>query len=120
MKVMIKLSLILNIAVLLPVCFGIISRANWAQEGYGIFSPAQGILLSIYLAICIASIALLFVDDVKFVLSLLFIQVVYKVTTPFTVGAIENPIVISNLLITVFHSVTLALIFKAIYLGEKS
>lgn len=120
MKLMIKLSLILNISVLVPICFGIISRANWTQRGYGVFSPAQGILLSIYFAICIASIALLFIDEVKYVFSLLFVQVIYKVTTPFTVSTFENPVVISNLLIAVFHAVTIALIFKAIYLTERS
>ncbi|MGK7944981.1 MAG: hypothetical protein AB4058_10985 [Microcystaceae cyanobacterium] len=116
---MIKLSLILNIVVLVPVCFGIISRANWAQRSYGVFSPSQGILLSIYLAIGIASITLLLINDLKYVFSLLSVQVIYKVTTPFTVGTFENPVVISNLLIAAFHSVSLALIFKAVYLTDQ-
>jgi hypothetical protein len=120
MRLMIKLSLIINIVVLVPVCFGIVSGANWAQEAYGVFSPSQGILLSIYFAICIASIALFFLGDAKFVFSLLFVQVVYKLTTPFTVGTFGNPVVISNILIAVFHSVTLSIIFKSMYLTKKS
>jgi hypothetical protein len=120
MKFMIRFSLILNIAVLVPICYGIASGANWAERGYGVFSSAQGILLSIYIAICIASIALLFIDDPRYVSSLLFVQVVYKITTPFTVGTLGNPVVISNLLIAVVHSVTLVLIYKALYSPEKT
>ncbi|MEB3160003.1 MAG: hypothetical protein VKL20_00940 [Synechocystis sp.] len=119
MKLMIRLSLLLNIAVLTPVCFGLISQANWIQRGYGVFTPAQGILLSIYLVILGASIALLFIDDKKLVFSLLFIQVFYKITTPFTVGTIQNPIVISNLLIAAFHAVTLLLIYQSLRQGKN-
>ncbi|MEB3336134.1 MAG: hypothetical protein VKJ46_01640 [Leptolyngbyaceae bacterium] len=113
MKLMMRLSLIINIVVLAPVCLGIISQANWVQAGYGAFSPAQGILLSIYLAIFSASIALLFIMDKKFIFSLLFIQVFYKITTPFTVGTLMNPVVISNLFIAAFHFITLLLIYKS-------
>ena len=38
---------------------------------------------------------------------LLGLQVVYKVTTPFTVGTLKNPVVISNLVIAATHLVTL-------------
>jgi hypothetical protein len=37
--------------------------------------------------------------------------VIYKVTTPITVGRISNPVVISNLFIAALHVVTLASIF---------
>jgi hypothetical protein len=43
-----KLSLILNILVLIPVCSGVLLKENWAVESYGIETPARGILLSIY------------------------------------------------------------------------
>jgi hypothetical protein len=104
---MIKSSLILNILVLIPVCAGLLIDAEWANHSFGVFSPARGILLSIYLSILIASVTLYFKMDVKFVASLLFIQIIYKLTTPFTVGTITNPVVISNLFIAVFHSLTL-------------
>lgn len=104
---MIKYSLILNIIVLIPVCFGLITDAEWAKSSFGIFSPARGILLSIYLSILLSSLTLYFKMDVKFIASLLFVQIIYKLTTPFTVGTIANPVVISNLFIAVFHSLTL-------------
>jgi hypothetical protein len=42
------------------------------------------------------------------VAGLLLMQVVYKLTTPFTVGTFGNPVVVSNLVIAALHSVTLA------------
>ena len=46
------------------------------------------------------------------VAALLLVQVIYKVTTPFTVGSLGNPVVITNLAIAVFHSLTLWSIWK--------
>ena len=39
-----KLSLILNILVLIPVCLGVLLKANWAVESYGIETPARGVI----------------------------------------------------------------------------
>ena len=55
MKKLIVLSLLLNIAVLVPVCVGLITDANWSQVGYGEMTTARSILLSIYLSILLAS-----------------------------------------------------------------
>lgn len=103
---MIILSLLLNIFVLIPVSYGLMTNAAWARETYGENSPARGILLSIYLAILVVSLALLFVGQPYAVAALLLVQIVYKVTTPFTVGTIRNPVVICNILIAAFHSAT--------------
>ena len=73
----------------------------------GIFTPARGILLAIYLTILIASIALLFFTDLKLAFGLFVMQIIYKVLSPFTVKTIKNPIVISNLLIAAFHLATI-------------
>ncbi|WP_109487777.1 hypothetical protein [Occallatibacter savannae] len=114
MRKFIWISLLINIFVLIPVCFGLISNASWAQQAYGQASPARGILLSIYMAICAVSVFLLFRPDPLLVAPLLLVQVVYKVTTPFTVGTISNPVVISNLVIAAVHTVTLLLILRTI------
>lgn len=108
---MITLSLLLNILVLIPVCLGLMTDAAWARETYGENSPARGILLSIYLAILLVSVALLFVGQPFAVAALLLIQIVYKLTTPFTVGTIRNPVVISNILIAMFHTATFLKIY---------
>jgi hypothetical protein len=50
----------------------------------------------------------------SFVAALLAVQVIYKLTTPFTVGSFRNPVVISNLVIATLHAVTLASIFSEV------
>jgi hypothetical protein len=109
---MITLSLLLNIFVLIPVCYGLITDAAWARESYGESSAARGILLSVYIAIELVSLGLLILGDVKFVAALILVQIIYKLTTPFTVGTFQNPVVVSNLLIAAFHTPTLLLIWK--------
>lgn len=106
MSKMIFASLILNVVVLIPVCSGLVTDANWTQDAYGASSPARGILLSIYGTIILASVFLLFNGDPKFVTALLVIQIVYKLTTPLTVGTVNNPVVVSNLIIAAFHLLT--------------
>ena len=109
---MIRLSLLLNIAVLIPVCGGLLSDAFWVTDVYGTVTTARGILLSIYGAILFLSAFLLFRHEVLLVAPLLFIQVIYKLTTPFTVDSFTNPVVISNILIAGVHMVTLSLIVR--------
>ena len=111
-----KISLILNILVLIPVCLGLLLKANWAEESYGIETPARGILLSIYLAILIISAVLLFKFDPRMVMALLSVQIVYKFLSPVMVGSITNPVIICNIFIAVFHSYS---VWKII-LSQKS
>jgi len=104
MPTMPKLSLILNILVLIPVSSGILLNSFWAVEAYGPDAPARGILLSIYLAILIVSAVFLVKFDAKFVMALLMVQIIYKVLSPIMVGTLTNPVIISNLFIALFHS----------------
>ena len=113
MRLMMTLSLLLNVAVLVPVCIGLATDAPWARASYGEASAARGILLSVYLAIGIVSAVLLVVRDPRMVAALLLVQIVYKVTTPVTVGSLAHPVVVSNLWIAAFHTVTLVLIWRA-------
>jgi hypothetical protein len=113
MRVMIALSLALNIVVLTPICAGLITDADWAREVYGSRTAARGILLSVYLAIGLVSAMLLLLRHPQLVAALLLVQVVYKLSTPFTVGTLANPVVVSNLAIAVFHGVTLVLIWQS-------
>ena len=75
-------------------------------ETLGEFNPARGILLAIYMTILIASIGLLIFPDTKFAIALLLMQIVYKLLTPFTVRTMKHPFVISNMLVTIVHIVT--------------
>jgi hypothetical protein len=109
---MVWLSLCLNIAVLVPVCAGLLLSAAWANWSYGEATAARGILLSMYLAIGVTSALLLLRPDPMLVAPLLLVQVIYKLTTPLTVGTLANPVVLSNLLIAAVHAVTLTLIVR--------
>lgn len=112
MKLMIGLSLALNILVLVPVCVSLLMGAGWTEAAYGPPSPARGILLSIYLAILAGSIGLLFAPIPAMVATLLTLQIIYKLTTPLTVGTLMNPVVASNLAIAAFHAATVAMIWS--------
>ena len=65
MNLMISFSLLLNIAVLVPVCAGLVINAKWATECYGAATQARGILLSVYLAVIAVSVLLLLAYDPK-------------------------------------------------------
>jgi hypothetical protein len=116
---MIIVSLLLNIAVLIPVTTSLLRRAQWTDSAFGERTPARDILLSIYIAILLASVCLLIGQFIAAdapwlvgaVSALLFVQVVYKVTTVIAVRqSLRNPVVLSNIGIAVVHSVTIAVI----------
>lgn len=111
-KKMMQISLTTNVVVLIPVCLSLLLDAPWVPNGWGEFSPARGILLSIYGAILLVSLGLLWRTEPVAVAALLLVQVIYKITTPFTVGSFENPVVISNLVVAALHAMTLSLIVR--------
>ena len=117
MKTMIYLSLGLNILVLIPIVVLMAINSPFVDEAWGEFTAARGILMSIYLSILVVSVLLVFRPVPSFVAALLIVQVVYKLTTPFTVGTFLNPVVISNLAISVLHIATLATIFA--FMGNR-
>lgn len=104
---LVVVSLVVNLAVLAPVCAGLVSRAAWAEEAFGPPTPARSILLSIYGTIFAASAVLLARPEPAAVAALLGVQVLYKLTTPITVGTVRHPVVASNLAIAALHAVTL-------------
>jgi hypothetical protein len=112
MRALIFISLGINILVLVPVCLGLLTKADWTPAVYGPDSAARAILLSVYLAILVCSVGLLFKPIPAMVAALLLVQIIYKFSTPFTVGSFGNPVVISNLAIAAFHSLTLWSIWK--------
>lgn len=109
MTTMVQLSLLLNVLVLVPVCAGLLLNARWVQQAFGSRTPARGILLSMYLAIGLTSLGLLFRPQSDMALALLVVQILYKFMSPFTVGTLKNPVVVSNLAIATFHFITVTL-----------
>ena len=112
MKKMIRVSLGLNILILTPIVFGMAVGSPIIDRAWDEFTASRGILTSIYFALLVLSTILIIKTIPVFVIPLLATQVIYKITTPFTVGTILNPIVISNLGIAVLHLVTLWVIYK--------
>ena len=114
MSTWIYVSLIMNIVVLVPIVVLMALQAKIVDDTWGPFTAARGILWSIYFAILVVSTALLFLPIPAFIAALLSVQVIYKITTPFTVGRIGHPVVISNLVISAVHAVTLVTIFSSV------
>lgn len=108
---MLNLSLMVNIAVLVPVVGFLIANDLPAQRAYGPDTPARRILICVYGAILLASVALLAAswagqDILAHAQTLLAVQVIYKLATLPAVGA-RNPVVIANLGIAALHAATL-------------
>jgi hypothetical protein len=114
MQTMIYISLAINIVVLVPIVVLMAIKSPLVDTAWGPLTEARAILWSIYIAILIASIFLVFMPIASFVAALLAVQVTYKLTTPFTIGSFRNPVVISNLVIATVHAVTLVSIFSEI------
>ena len=104
---MLTLSLLLNILILIPICYLMLTNNVRMVETLGEFNPARGILLAMYATILFGSIYLLIFPDIKFTTALLLVQIVYKLLTPFTVKTLKHPFVLSNLFIAIVHIVTL-------------
>jgi len=114
MPTLMTLSLAVNILVLVPIVVLMSIKSPLVDEACGLFTAARRILFSICFTILSASIVLVNIPVPAFVAALLLMQVVYKITTPVTVGRLQNPVVMSNLLIAAFHSATLVRIFSTI------
>lgn len=110
MKNLIRTSLIVNIVVLIPIVFGMFVGSPIIDRVWGEFTESRGILSAIYFALLVLSLGLLARPIPVFVVPLLATQVIYKLTTLFTVG-LSNPIVLSNLAIAILHIITLWVIY---------
>jgi hypothetical protein len=103
---MLYFSLILNILVLIPICYLMLTNNYRIVQTLGEFNPARGILLAMYVTILLGSIYLLISPNNQFAIALLLMQIVYKFLTPLTVKTLKHPFVISNILIALVHIVT--------------
>lgn len=109
-------STILNILVLIPVISVILLDLVQVERVWGSNQPSRQILVSIYLAILLASISLLFLKSKASLIvavTLFSMQIIYKtLTAVFVINAFTNPVVLSNLAINVVHLFTIYTIFK--------
>jgi hypothetical protein len=120
-KIFIRISLSMNIAVLIAVCTVLIasSSAEHANYVWGPPTVGRGILLSVYFSILAGSVVLLTLHVRNpgvaaiehMVAALLCTQIMYKISTPATAGP-ANPVAISNLCISALHGVTVYLLWR--------
>jgi hypothetical protein len=107
MHPLLVVSLVVNVAVLLPVTFVLLRDGEPARFAWGPRTEGRQILLAIYLAILVLSCGLLVWGEPRMAAGLLLAQVIYKLLSPLTVGTLKNPVVVSNLAIATLHAVTL-------------
>ena len=74
MSLLLQTSLLLNVALLMPVMLAIERNAAWARRLYGKRSPSRDILLAVYGGIFLLSAAALLLQDVETARSLLLFQ----------------------------------------------
>jgi hypothetical protein len=103
-------SLLLNIVVLIPICFGLAGKLAPFDRVFGVDSTARQILLCLYLAILVASAASLLMPQLRvvFVTALLSIQVFYKLLSVVLIKDKKTPVLWFNLAIALFHTATLS------------
>lgn len=121
-SIFLRLSLLVNIIVLIPVCISLTASgtSKTIVSNWGTRSPSRDILLSIYISILFVSCALFVLSlynqisesTKNMVFVVLFVQVLYKMITPLILG-IYNPVVISNIFIASLHIVTLVLMWQS-------
>ena len=113
-------SLLINIIVLSWVCLILIlyDESKFVINAWGQSSPSRHILFSIYISILYMSILFLIIYvqnpellSIRYMIfSLLLFQIIYKLSTLLTMS-INNPIVISNQIISLIHIITIYKMF---------
>lgn len=124
---LLTVSLVLNILILVPLCITILRDPEHISVVYGKRTPARDILLCVYLAILVASVALLVLVHMEATwagakwasVALLTIQVVYKLLTTVMVHGGKppqrkfNPVVATNFGVAIVHIVAVAVAFSS-------
>jgi hypothetical protein len=116
MITIVDLSLVINVAVagFWGVVLGFFPRAHFRNWPFGGDTPGSRILSSLYLTIAFLSLYAL-ADPARMspVCPYLFgFQIVYKSLSAVTVRDFRNPVVLSNILIMVIHSISLGWLLK--------
>ena len=102
-------ALIVNLVVLVPVSVLLVVGGRFAVRWWGQVTPSRNIVLAQYLSFISASALFLFWPLEPAIITLLALQITYKVLSAFTVRTMTNPVVIANLLVASFHTAALVL-----------
>lgn len=116
MIAIVYVSLVINVIVagFWGIILGFFPRVHFRDWPYGRDTPGSRILSSLYLTIAFLSIdALLDPDRLYSVCIFLFgFQIIYKSLSAITTRDLRNPVVLSNLLIVIIHSISLGWLLK--------
>jgi hypothetical protein len=116
MIAIVYVSLAINVVVagFWGIVLGFFPQASFRTWPYGGDTPGSRILSSLYLAITFFSLyALIEPQRLYSVCIFLFgFQIVYKLLSAITVRDFRNPVVLTNLLIVVIHSISLGWLLK--------
>jgi hypothetical protein len=112
--IIVKISHVINVLVAGSMAFLLFIDASNITTVYGEATHARSILTSVYFAIAATSLfALIFPLHSIAIAKVLFpLQILYKLSTLVTVGSFSHPVVLSNILISVFHALSLLVILK--------
>lgn len=112
--IIITISHLVNVFIAGGIAILLLTNATGMIRVYGEATPARSILTSVYFAIAITSMtALIFPIYSLAIAKVLFpLQILYKLSTIITVRSIIHPVVVSNILISILHAVSLFVIFK--------
>jgi hypothetical protein len=106
-------ALIVNLVVLVPVTVLLLVGGRFTVSWWGQITPSRGILLAVYLSFISSSVLFLFWPLEPAIITLLALQITYKILSAFTVRVMSNPVVIANLLVAAFHTGALVLTLPA-------
>lgn len=116
MIAIVYVSLVINVVVagFWGIVLGFIPRSRFRNWPHGEDTPGTRILSSLYLAITFFSLYALIVPERMYsvCLFLFAFQIVYKSLSAITTRDFRNPVVLSNLLIVVIHSISLGWLLK--------
>lgn len=107
---LILISHIVNVIVAGTMCVLLITNNARMTPVYGEPTPARSILASLHGSIAALSLfAIIFpIYSIIIALVLFPLQILYKLSTPITVGRAGHPVVVSNIAISILHLLSLA------------
>ncbi|MEL7099809.1 MAG: hypothetical protein AAGM84_13340 [Pseudomonadota bacterium] len=115
---MLPAALGLNLLILLPLCFALLTRGAGMDQSFGPVTDARLILTCVYMAIAVASAGLLAAHwmgvswAVPATLSLFAVQIIYKLLTAVLVG-LSSPVVVTNLVVVAVQLAAIAALWRA-------
>ncbi len=95
------------------MCIGFYANTRWVRAIFGPPSPSRSTLFAIYVAALFFSLILLTGTFRSFALPLLLFQVSSVIAMPFTLQKVRHPIVVTYLLVSIVHSISIVQLWNS-------